>query len=146
MYDLLFPRLADLIGDLDQRDTYKVSYKPKYLNHQKPSIEYPRLNIYNDGDFAVIDATVPGLSKDDISLSWYDGYLSISAESQNIGEKKFSLREIHLSSFNRSIKVDKDTLDIDRMTATVVNGILSIKIPRIKQKFHENNVKKINIY
>ena len=44
---------------------------------------YPRVDVREDRESVTIDATVPGLKKEDVSINYEDGYLKISAEKQD---------------------------------------------------------------
>ena len=77
-----------------------------------------------------MDATVPGLNKEDVSIDFEDGYLKLSADRQDANADDFIHREIHRSSFSRWFSVDEETYDIEKINASLDNGILSITIPK----------------
>ena len=92
---------------------------------------YPRVDIRETRESVTVDATVPGLQKEDVSIDYEDGHLKISAEKQanNLADD-FVHREIHRSAFSRWFSVDEDTYDVGRIDASLNNGILSITIPK----------------
>jgi HSP20 family protein len=94
---------------------------------------YPRLNYYrSDIDKSYyIEATIPGLTKSDISIEWDKDYLTIKYDKSNKVEKnnhKYYVREIHQSSFSRGVWIPKYYFDIDTIKATVENGLLKIRV------------------
>tara|TARA_R110000824_G_C15143366_1_gene670208 strand:- start:923 stop:1378 length:456 start_codon:yes stop_codon:yes gene_type:complete len=91
---------------------------------------YPRVDIRETRDSVTLDATVPGLSKEDVFIDYEDGHLKVSAEKQISPADDFVHREIHRSAFSRWFSVDEDTYDVGRIDANLSNGILSITIPK----------------
>ena len=92
---------------------------------------YPRVDIRETRDSVTLDATVPGLIKEDVSIDYEDGHLKISAEKQadNLADE-FVHREIHRSAFSRWFSIDEDTYEVSKIDASLANGILSITIPK----------------
>ena len=91
---------------------------------------YPRVDIRETRESVTVDATVPGLQKEDVSIDYEDGHLKISAEKQAPSADDFVHREIHRSAFSRWFSVDEDTYEVSKIDASLHNGILSITIPK----------------
>ena len=91
---------------------------------------YPRVDIRETREAVTVDATVPGLNKEDVSIDYEDGHLKISAEKQTSNADDFVHREIHRSAFSRWFSVDEDTYEVSKIDASLTNGILSITIPK----------------
>jgi len=91
---------------------------------------YPRVDIRETRESVTVDATVPGLQKEDVSIDYEDGHLKISAEKQTSNADDFVHREIHRSAFSRWFSVDEDTYEVSKIDASLTNGILSITIPK----------------
>ena len=91
---------------------------------------YPRVDIRETRDSVTVDATVPGLNKEDVSIDYEEGHLKISAEKQSPIADEFVHREIHRSAFSRWFSVDEDTYEVGKIDASLHNGILSITIPK----------------
>jgi len=92
---------------------------------------YPRVDIRENREAVTLDATVPGLNKEDVSIDYEDGHLKISAEKQadNLAED-FVHREIHRSAFSRWFSVDEEVYDVNKINANLSDGILSVTIPK----------------
>ena len=105
-----------------------VSRTPFTAVEQRSS--YPRVDIRETREAVVVDATVPGLHKEDVSIDYEDGHLKISAEKQSPSADEFVHREIHRSAFSRWFSVDEDTYEVGKIDASLHNGILSITIPK----------------
>lgn len=99
-------------------------------NHK---FSYPKLNIKSLEAEYVIEAAVPGLSKEDVKIEYADGLLTITGSSQNETKESDSgylVRELHKSAFTRSINVDEDICKVEEINAVVENGVLTVKIPK----------------
>ena len=110
-----------------------VSRTPFVKQAQKSN--YPRIDIRDTRETTYIDATVPGLSKEEISIKYDDGMLTISADKQSTDvDSEWLHKEIHRSSFSRSFSVDNSLYDVSKIDADLLNGILSISIPKLEEK------------
>ncbi len=82
-----------------------------------------------------LEAAVPGLTKEEISIELNDGKLTIS------GERKFERKDdtkylILESSFGRFSRVFNlpENVNPDAISASFVNGVLKISLPKDEQK------------
>jgi HSP20 family protein len=107
---------------------------------------YPKVDIVLKDDELIIDAAVPGLSREDVNLEVADNILTISAKSNQVEEYKdrYYTKEIKRSYFSRSFKLN-DNLDVTKISATLVNGILTISIPHLKPDSFEKQKIKVDI-
>ena len=111
------------------RDTFNtVTRSPIGTTLKKAS--YPKIDVRDTTSSVIVDATVPGLSREDISIEYEDGFLKVSAEKQQDLEGEFTHREIHRSSFARWFAVESDIYNVENISASVDKGILSIVIPK----------------
>lgn len=98
-------------------------------------------DIYEKDGKYVIEASVPGLKREDISLNYDKGYLNIAynktEEVENTG-KKYLYRERKTSSAKRSFYLGN--INEETLSASLDNGVL--KITAEKQ---ENQNKQIEI-
>ena len=81
---------------------------------------------------------LPGVKKEDVKAELKNGYLTISAETnQEKDEKdddgKYVLRERHFGSAKRSFYVGKDVKQED-IKAKFEEGLLKLEIPKITKK------------
>ena len=105
-----------------------VSRSPFTARHQKSN--YPRVDIRETREAVTLDATVPGLRKEDVTIDYEAGQLKISADKQADSPHDFVHREIHRSAFSRYFSVDEEVYDIKNIDASLTDGILSITIPK----------------
>ena len=123
-----FRQIDSVIDNLFNDFFNTVSRTPFTAVEQRSN--YPRVDIRETRDSVTVDATVPGLNKEDVSIDYEDGHLKISAEKQSPNADEFVHREIHRSAFSRWFSVDEDTYEVGKIDASLHNGILSITIPK----------------
>jgi len=104
-----------------------------------PNIDF----IEKDGKY-FLNAELPGLKRDDISISIEDGYVTVSGKKETNKEEEgtsYYLKETRSGSFSRSFrlpgKVDKENVD-----ATFKDGVLTVAMPLEKAP----EAKKIEIH
>jgi HSP20 family protein len=89
------------------------------------------VDIRQDGDDLVVEADVPGLTKDDLEITVEDNVLTISGEYKNATEDKqgsYHIRERRYGKFERSWTLPK-TADGEKVSAGLTNGVLTLRIP-----------------
>ena len=104
-----------------------------------PNIDFSE----KDGKY-FLNAELPGLKRDDISISIEDGYVTVSGKKETNKEEEgtsYYLKETKSGSFSRSFrlpgKVDKENVD-----ATFKDGVLTVAMPLEKAP----ETKKIEIH
>lgn len=97
---------------------------------------YPKVDITESPDKFTINATVPGLVREDIKIDITDEqgqkHLSIRADKQeqkDVETKTILKKEIHRSSFCRIFSLPEN-IEEEKIVAQVKNGILTIDIPK----------------
>lgn len=93
---------------------------------------YPKVNVVNTDESVVIEAAVPGMAKEDITLEIKDDVLTISGKSNQSDEYEngsYVRREIKKSRFERSFALG-DNLDRNSISATCDNGVLKLVLPK----------------
>jgi HSP20 family protein len=107
---------------------------------------YPRVNVADTKNDVRIEAEIAGLGKEDVSVEYEDGMLTISGDKKLDLEEpdvKYVYKELKRSSFKRSFRVDDSTLDVNNISAKFDNGILNVTIP--KREVIETKAKKVKI-
>jgi HSP20 family protein len=84
--------------------------------------------VTRDNDYSVYLA-VPGLTKDDLSISVKDGLLSISYKKEESDNVNYSF----VSSFKKTYSLPEDVNEKE-ITGKVENGVLEIILPKSKKK------------
>ena len=107
---------------------------------------YPKMNVYDDEGNLCVDAYVPELPKDKITLEVRDNILSIKGESnqdKELNNEKYYCREVSKRAFSRSIRLPEN-MEEDKITADLTNGMLKVRIPYRDSK-KDDDVRKIDI-
>ena len=102
------------------------------------------LDFYEKDGKYFVDMELPGMEKDDVSISVKHNVLTISGNKKAVHEEKdvhYHMRETTHGSFSRSIRLPDD-VEEDKMEAVYKNGILHLEIPHTS----ESKVKKIEIH
>lgn len=98
---------------------------------------YPKIDIIDKNTHIIIEAEIPGLTKDDVTIQITDNILSIRGnkhlDNTKEVEGKYIRKEIKRSSFERSIRLNPETMDKNTTTAKFENGSLFITIQKLKK-------------
>jgi len=92
---------------------------------------WPGVNVYVNENEYMVAAKIPGIDKNDISITLKDNSLRIAGErkaAENT-EVNYHLRERKTGKFERNFLLD-EKVDADKITAEVKNGILLVKVPK----------------
>ena len=96
----------------------------------------PSVDIAETETSFEISVAAPGLKKEDFSLSFEEGRLTISGERKFVNEnnsKNFHSVETQFGSFNRTFHLP-DSVKEDKIKASYENGILLIEVPKDEKK------------
>jgi HSP20 family protein len=102
----------------------------------------PSVNFYKKDDNYYLTADVPGLSKDEISVSLDDRDLTISGRKQSEKEEQgadYYMKERRHSTFFRSFCLPED-VDEEKVDATYKDGVLMLVMP-IKEETETTKIK-----
>ncbi len=95
----------------------------------------PAVNIKEMEKGFEIEVAVPGLNKEDFSITLDKGLLTVSSESKMENKEesdRYTRKEFSFSSFRRSFSLP-DSVDADKIKAVHENGILKIVLPKIDE-------------
>ena len=109
---------------------------------------YPKVDIVEEKDRVLIEASVPGLTKDQVKITYDNDTLTIKADSLNKTskeEKNYVYKELHKSSFSRSFLVPEAEYETNKISATVENGLLKIEVLRKQVLPEKKQPKQITI-
>jgi HSP20 family protein len=95
----------------------------------------PRLDVVESADAVTVRTEVPGVLPKNVDVSVRDNILTISGQKEASSHeegKDFYISEREFGSFRRSIELPQGC-DPDRITATQDNGVLTVKISRLRE-------------
>lgn len=116
-----FPQFANMINEIMNTPIHSV-VKDKVQTT-------PAVNVKQDDKQYMIEMSVPGYSKKDITIEVKDNKLVISSEIDKTNEDTYRLKEFSYGAFKRSFNLPKDANQED-INAKVTNGILHLAISK----------------
>ena len=104
----------------------------------------PAVNFFEkDGSYHVT-ADLPGINKEDISLTLENGFITVSGKKEFSKEEKeadYYVKESRYGSFTRSFKLPGEVHE-DKVDANYKDGVLTIVLP----KKEDSKTKKIEVH
>ena len=96
----------------------------------------PQVDVRETEKEFLIEADLPGFSKDQVKLSLEDDVLSISAEREHSNEEEregYHRVERRHGTFRRSFIVP-ESIDRNKISANSADGVLTVTLPKVKDK------------
>jgi len=91
-----------------------------------------RVDLKEAEDEYLVEADLPGVSKENIDIDYYNNYLTINAKrDESIEDKRenYVRRERHYGEFRRRFYIDN--VDEANIEATFKDGVLRITLPKL---------------
>ena len=126
------------------RSNYVSAYDPfkemeeferRFFGQRTPAM---RTDIRETENAYILEADLPGFTREDIHAEIKDGYLTIRAEHKSETEDKnetYLRRERSYGSFSRTF--DLDGIDAEAITASFKDGVLTLELPKLTPKAEE---------
>lgn len=102
----------------------------------------PRIDISEDENSILIDAEIPGVTKEDIKITLQDNIITIDGEKKKISEdkeKNYYREERFFGKFKRSFTLPVE-VDSENVDATFKDGMLEVKLNKLEPKKAEERV------
>ena len=103
----------------------------RLLNHTRDGW-CPAVDITEDDDKYHVRMELPGVTKDDVKISFTDDVLHVSGEKKNEKneeQKNYHHYERRYGKFERAFRIHSDVID-DKIEATFNDGVLNIELPK----------------
>ena len=95
----------------------------------------PAIDVAVEKDNVIVSADLPGLTRDDVSVTLQDNYLTIKGEKKQETEKKetnyFLSERVH-GSFTRVIELPV-AVDAAKIDARFKDGVLQVMLPKTEE-------------
>ncbi len=117
-----------------------------FLANFNKGMTLPAVNIMDTMDAYVLEIAVPGMNKSDFTIDIDNKVLSIASSKKEVREDNnanYTRREFGYSSFKRTF-VLPDTVEEDHVTATYLDGILKVNLPK-REEAKQKPAKRIDI-
>lgn len=108
---------------------------PAYSGEQDSVMWSPRVDVKESKDAYTVMADLPGLNKDDISISVHDNVLTLKGERKTEEKKENETNyyaELTYGSFSRSFQLPAK-VEADKINAEYKNGVLQLSIPKAEE-------------
>jgi HSP20 family protein len=122
-------RLTDLRDEIDRFFEAPLARTSEFIGWT------PAFDVYEEKDHFVVKAELPGMKKEDISVTLHDGTLIISGERK--GETKnegteFYRAERFFGKFQRAVSLPP-TVAANNINAEYKDGILTVTLPKSEE-------------
>lgn len=137
--------LKEMLDIRDDFDRMLDIFRPD-LSLWEGYTKVPAVDVYEDEDNVFVKAELPGLKKEDISLTIEGDVLVLSGKKSETKEEKkenYYRKEIREGAFSRSIEIPYP-VDKEKVSATYQDGILQVvlpKTPEVKRKAVKVDIK-----
>lgn len=141
------------------RRNYNETWMPSIFNDffdtdwmTKANATAPAINVIEDEKAYHVEVAAPGMTKDDFNIHLSeDNTLVISMEKkcenkeEDKKSKKYLRREFSYTKFEQSL-ILPDDVDKEKIAANVVNGVLTITLPKLEPEAKAKQNRAIEIH
>ena len=95
------------------------------------------IDVFQTPSYVIIQSPVAGVNEEDLDVSVEGDMITIRGKREReelIDEKDYFYQECYWGSFSRTVSLPTVDIDIDKSEATIKNGILTVRIPRVEKK------------
>jgi HSP20 family protein len=140
-------RLEEMRGEMARLwdEPFPFRFFPLRLPETQTTAHAPRMDVYEKNGALMLQAELPGLTKDDVEITFDDGDLVIRGEkkaAEEVKEQDYYRMERTYGSFYRRLALPFEVTP-EQITATVKDGVLEVRIPKPAEKKPE--AKKITV-
>jgi len=96
---------------------------------------YPLINVYDDKDAVTVTAELPGLSKEQVNITFTDGVMTISGKVEPLARAKNMTvvrQERAEGEFEKTVRIPTKVQQ-DKINASFSNGVLTIRLPKAEE-------------
>lgn len=113
----------------------KITLKEKGSEKEESSEGQLAIDVYEEGEDFVIQSPIAGLRAEDLDISIENNVITIRGSRQrpDNGQKKYLYQECYWGTFSRKIILPEE-IDDNRAVATMKDGILTLRIQKLKRK------------
>lgn len=129
-----------MLWDIDvfsEMDRLRREMNGLFTNYGRTSgaTTFPLLNAYEDKDNIVVTAELPGLTKDQVNITFSDGILALTGKQETpakLNEMSVVRKERSEGDFEKTLRVPTKVKQ-DGINASFSNGILTITLPKAEE-------------
>lgn len=108
--------------------------KPDQTQSTETAQEFaaPGVNILETKDAYLLEAEMPGVSKESLNIGVEGNILTLAGRRQPVVRANLLYRESGPADFRRVFELDS-SIETDKITATLEQGILSLTLPKAEE-------------
>lgn len=146
-YQGMVPSRDSLFGPIEEEfhRIFNDFFSPKGLQGAATRGQYPKINVIRKDPDLIVEAAVPGLSRDQIKVSMEEGWVTIwgeAAQETSDDKRDYVLKEVKKSRFSRSFQLPEGYPDPE---AKLENGILTLTFKDCIKESEKQKPKVIDI-
>ena len=126
---------TDLLGDFDR--LMAGFFRPADAFATDSAADWqPTVDLRETEEEFILEAELPGMSKEDVALTLEEGVLTLSGDRKLASEdegKGLRRLERRFGSFSRSFNLPRDIAG-DKVKAAFDNGLLTVTVPKSEQR------------
>ena len=121
----------DLFRELDEMRRSFDSLFNGYSDSYTRGTDYPLVNVHEKENEYHIEALLPGVNPNEVSITFENGILSIAGEKKNDRDDKYNYlrNERSFGGFNKQLKI-KTSIDHTSIKASYKDGVLNIDLKK----------------
>ncbi|NLP03131.1 MAG: Hsp20/alpha crystallin family protein [Fibrobacter sp.] len=126
---------VDIFNEMDRLRREMNNLMSNYETAAGSAATFPSINVYDGKDSLIVSAELPGLTKDQVSIVYSDGMLTLSGNREPVlAAKKLSAlrKERPEGKFEKSLRIPVK-IDQNGISASFTNGILTISLPKAEE-------------
>lgn len=115
-------------NEVDRLFSWAFGRQPGLLVHQGFA---PAMDVVEHDDHYLVRADLPGLTREEIEVTYQDGFLTLKGEKKSETEEqkgKSWHRERVVGKFHRSVRLGQK-VDAEKISGTFKDGVLELKLP-----------------
>ena len=104
-----------------------------FTNEFQSKSTFPSYDIFYDSETLLVVLEIPGISKEDIKLDFFNNMLTVKGRKQKIIDKNVFQGEIFYGNFERHIQLPLSVTSDQNVSIRSENGLLLISIDVAKE-------------
>lgn len=123
---------ASMMGEMDEMISDMRRLSSDWMPHLGGGARVPAVDVREEADRYLVEAEMPGVTKEEVSIEVGEGLLEIGAKRAVAEEKKedgYLRRERSSLHFFRRLGLPDD-VDQDGITAKLEDGVLCVTLPK----------------
>ncbi len=112
-----------------------------FTNEFQSKSTFPSYDIYYDSNTLLVILEIPGISKEDIKLDFFNNMLTVKGKKLKIIDKQVFQGEIFYGNFERHVQLPISVTSDQNVSIQLQNGLLLVTIDvakELKNKFTIN--------